>query len=85
MRERAAWKQIFYRRHAALIRIYVMYPSAPGMAWQVSEEGREAEACRDEHTAIQSACDRARKWEGRGEEVQVHQENANGTWRIIRE
>ena len=68
-----------------MIRIFVMYPAAHSRTWHVSTEGHEGETYEDGLIALQAACDKARALEQMGHEVQVRQEDADGTWHLVRE
>lgn len=67
------------------VRIYIMHPAHPGSDWHVSEDGKEGESYRDGLVAMHAACNRARVLENIGMEVQVRQEDADGSWQVIRE
>ena len=69
----------------ASTRIYIMCPAVPGMAWHVSESGKEGTSYRDGSQAIQAARERARVLESWGDEVRILQEGVNGTWQVRRE
>ncbi|GAA0913164.1 hypothetical protein GCM10009552_28670 [Rothia nasimurium] len=69
----------------ASIRIYVMYPAGRSHTWHVSVDGGEGEDFRDGLAALTAACDKARALEEMGHDVQVRQEDADGTWHVVRE
>lgn len=72
-------------RSMASLRIFVMYPAGSGKTWHVSVDGDEGESFTDGLAALNAACDRARALEQMGHDVQVRQEDADGTWHIVRE
>lgn len=67
----------------ASIRIFVMYPAAQSRTWHVSVDGTDGEDYTDGLTALNAACDKARALEQMGHDVQVRQEDADGTWHIV--
>jgi len=67
----------------ALVRIFLMYPAGIGKTWHMSEDGREGEPFPDEKMAITAARTRAKLLKAAGREVQIRQETADGTWRVI--
>ncbi|QWT22021.1 hypothetical protein KPL74_08440 [Bacillus sp. NP157] len=69
----------------AHVRIYIMYPAQGTRTWHVSENGKDGESYTDGLSALHAACDRARVIETIGDEVTVLQEDAGGTWHVVRE
>jgi len=57
-----------------------MNPAGIGKTWHISEDGREGQSFR---RANGNHGTRARLLKGAGREVQIRQESADGTWRVI--
>lgn len=70
---------------ASPIQIYITHPSGADVPWRVSEDGEEGESYRAADAAVQAAYERARALEEMGFDVQVRQENSDGTWLLLRE
>lgn len=69
----------------AQVRIYIMYPAHNSRSWHVSINGMDGESYTDGLLALHAACNRARIMEDMGDEVTVLQEDATGSWHVVRE
>lgn len=69
----------------AHVRIYIMYPAHNSRSWHVSINGMDGESYTDGLLALHAACNRARIMEDMGDEVTVLQEDAAGSWHVVRE
>lgn len=69
----------------AQVRIYIMYPAHNSRSWHVSINGMDGESYTDGLLALHAACNRARIMEDMGDEVTVLQEDAAGSWHVVRE